>query len=244
MKRRFSWGIVCLYFVICSLFLLIAQLTNVCTTAVVHMRPVDRHHTIIIDAGHGGEDGGAISCTGRAESQYNLEISLRLMDLFHLIGYKTCMIRTEDVSIYKDGGSLAAKKVSDLKERVRITNEIENATLISIHQNTFPDSKYGGAQVFYGAKMESRLLAELLQRAFCETVNPNSHRKSKKADKIYLMEHINCTGILVECGFLSNPQEEMLLQTPDYQQKLVCVIAGTVSQFLTDSSDTAIIKEK
>ena len=244
MKRKFSWGIVCLYSVVCSIFLLIAQLTNVCTTAVIQMIPVDRHHTIIIDAGHGGEDGGAVSCTGRVESQYNLEISLRLMDLFHLMGYQTCMIRTADVSIYKEGESLAAKKVSDLKERVRITNEIENATLISIHQNTFPDSKYRGAQVFYSTKGESRILAESLQRAFCETVNPNSHRKSKKADKIYLMEHINCTGILVECGFLSNPQEEMLLRTADYQQKLACVIAGTVSQFLTDSFDTAIIKEK
>lgn len=199
-----------------------------------HM-PVEREHCIIIDAGHGGEDGGATSCTGKLESSFNLEISLRLNDLLHLLGYDTAMIRTEDVSIYTKGETIAQKKVSDLKERVRIVNETENALLISIHQNTYPESRYSGAQVFYAKNDNSQLLAKELQSAFTSTVNQGSNRKSKKAEGIYLMEHITCTGALVECGFLSNPEEEAKLRSEEYQKQICCVIAATVSSFLSNT---------
>ena len=98
-------------------------------TVISENMPVERQHCIIIDAGHGGEDGGATSCTGKLESSFNLEISLRLNDLLHLLGYDTVMIRTSDVSIYTKGETIAQKKVSDLKERVRIANETENASI-------------------------------------------------------------------------------------------------------------------
>ena len=199
-----------------------------------HM-PVEREHCIIIDAGHGGEDGGATSCTGKLESSFNLEISLRLNDLLHLLGYDTAMIRTEDVSIYTKGETIAQKKVSDLKERVRIVNKTENALLISIHQNTYPESRYSGAQVFYAKNDNSQLLAKELQSAFTSTVNQGSNRKSKKAEGIYLMEHITCTGVLVECGFLSNPEEEAKLRSEEYQKQICCVIAATVSSFLSNT---------
>ena len=234
MGRKDFVMVILLYFIICSLFLFIGYLTDVCTTAVIQMQPVDRYYTFVIDAGHGGEDGGATSCSGKTESSYNLEIALKLRDLLQLLGYRTRMIRTIDESIYKEGITIAAKKVSDLKERVRIVNETEGAILVSIHQNTFSDGKYHGAQVFYGPKGESHAMAEAVQRALCDTVNPGSNRKIKKADGIYLMQHIDCTGILVECGFLSNPSEEALLRTEEYQRKLICVIGGTLSQFLTD----------
>ena len=190
---------------------------------------------LLIDPGHGGEDGGATSISGKLESAYNLEISLGLRDLLHLLGFKTKMIRTQDESVYTQGHTIAEKKVSDLKNRVNMVNNEENPILISIHQNTFSDSRYHSAQVFYGPKGKSKTLADALQCAFCQTVNPDSHREIKKADGIYLMQHIDCTGVLIECGFLSNPQEDALLQTKTYQQKLNCVIAGTLSQFLTDS---------
>ena len=143
------------------------------------------------------------------------------------------MIRTTDRSVYTQGDTIAAKKVSDLKQRVKTVNETEDALLISIHQNTFPESRYRGAQVFYGPAGESRQLADNLQTAFIETINPGSNRKSKKADGIYLMQHIDCTGILVECGFLSNPEEEAMLRTEDYQRRICCVIGATVAEFLT-----------
>ena len=196
------------------------------------MIPVEHGNTVIIDAGHGGVDGGATSCTGKLESAFNLEIALRLNDLMQLLGMHTAMIRTTDISVYTQGETIAAKKVSDLKERVKIVNETENALLVSIHQNTFSDGRYGGAQVFYGTKGEGQQLAEQLQNAFCATVNPGSNRRCKKAEGIYLMEHIDTTGVLIECGFLSNAEEEAKLRSADYQKKLCCVIASTVSNHL------------
>ena len=204
-------------------------------TVISENMSVERQHCIIIDAGHGGEDGGATSCTGKLESSFNLEISLRLNDLLHLLGYDTAMIRTSDVSIYTKGETIAQKKVSDLKERVRIANETENALLVSIHQNTYPESRYSGAQVFYAGTAGSQQLAKELQSAFTATVNQKSNRKSKKADGIYLMEHISCTGILVECGFLSNPEEEARLRSMEYQKKICCVIVSSVSTYLSNT---------
>ena len=194
--------------------------------------PVERQHRIVIDAGHGGVDGGATSCTGVLESQINLEIALRLDDLMHLLGYDTVMIRKTDTSVYTQGQTIAAQKVSDLKERVRIVNQTENAILISIHQNTFSDSRYGGAQVFYAKDEDSRQLANQIQNDLIRYLNPESHRKPKKASGIYLMDHIDHTGVLVECGFISNPEEEAKLRNNAYQKKLCCVIVSSLSQVI------------
>lgn len=201
-------------------------------TTAVQNTPVDREHTIVIDAGHGGIDGGATSCTGVLESRINLEIALRLNDLLRLLGMDTVMIRTTDTSVYTEGKTIAAQKVSDLKERVRICNGTENAILISIHQNTFSDSRYGGAQVFYAATQGSQQLAAALQTTFCDSLNSGSNRKAKSAESVYLLQNIRCTGVLVECGFLSNPEEEARLRDSGYQQKICCVIAGSLQEFL------------
>lgn len=188
---------------------------------------------VVIDAGHGGIDGGAVSCSGAEESHINLQIALRLNDLMHLLGINTVMIRTEDVSIYTTGNTIAAKKVSDLKERVRITNETPNAILISIHQNYFEDSAYSGAQMFY---YSDSALAVQLQEAFKKTINQGSRRKAKKADGVYLMQNVQCPGALIECGFLSNPTEEQLLQNPEYQKKMCCVISSVVSCYIYNNT--------
>lgn len=221
-----------IYFLVVGIFVATAVCGSRAISVLSQMVPLPRSNRIVIDAGHGGMDGGATSCTGKLESAYNLEIALKLNDLLHLLGHDTVMTRTSDRSIETEGQTIAAKKVSDLKERVRIVNETENALLISIHQNTFSDSRYSGAQVFYGPEGEGQRLAEDLQTAFCTTLNPGSNRKCKKADSVYLMQHIDCTGVLVECGFLSNAQEEAKLSSPDYQRKLCCVIASTLSRFL------------
>lgn len=195
--------------------------------------PLSGRHIIVIDAGHGGVDGGATSCTGVLESTLNLQIALRLDDLFHLLGYETVMIRTSDISIYTEGETIAAKKVSDLKNRVQIINGTENALLVSIHQNQFSDSRYSGAQVFYGASQDSETLAKKLQKAFTDTVNIGNSRQAKRSSGVYLMEHITCTGVLVECGFLSHVEEEAKLRSSKYQKQICCVIASTVSSFIT-----------
>lgn len=217
---------------ICTVFLLVCVLGSRVVSVASLQDLRKEQHRIIIDAGHGGVDGGATSCTGKLESAYNLEISLRLRDVFHLLGYPTRMIRTTDTSVYTKGDTIATQKMSDLKERVRIVNESEQNILISIHQNQFSDARYSGAQVFYANDTGSRTLAESMQIALVRALNPGSNRKAKQAKGIYLMEHIENPGILVECGFLSNPEEEHKLNSPEYQKQLCCVIAAAAADFV------------
>lgn len=226
------------YIAVLGCLLLAAIFGSRAVTAISENAPVTGRKCIVIDAGHGGEDGGAVSCTGVYESQINLEIALRLEDLMHLLGIDTVMIRTTDRSVYTQGDTIASKKVSDLKERVRITNATENAILVSIHQNQFAESRYSGAQVFYAPANGSDMLAKALQSAFIQTLNPGSSRQTKKADGVYLMQHIECTGILVECGFLSNPTEEAKLRDAQYQQRICCVIASVCSRYIHGNSET------
>lgn len=228
-----------MYMLVLCCLLAVAVGTSKVITVVSENTPIVHRNKFIIDAGHGGIDGGATSCTGVLESQINLEIALKLNDLMHLLGYDTVMIRTTDCSVYTQGETIAAKKISDLKERVRIANQTEKAVLISIHQNQFPDSRYSGAQVFYAKTAGSEQLAKQIQAAFVQTLNPGSKRQVKKASGIYLMEHIQCTGFLIECGFLSNPEEEANLRRGEYQNKICCVLASVCSQYLqTISTNT------
>lgn len=231
--RKLIW--VCTYFLLIAGALLIAHWFEQSVTTIAENGSVERGICIVIDAGHGGVDGGAISCTGKSESNFNLEIASRLNDLMQLIGYETKMIRTNDTSVYTKGETIAQKKISDLKERVRIVNTTCNALLISIHQNAFPEEKYSGAQVFYYSSGDSLRLAEQMQTALIINLNPESKRKIKKSNGIYLMEHVNCTGILIECGFISNRKEEAMLRNPQYQKKVCSVIAATVSSFLSNT---------
>lgn len=231
--KRWNYYLFCV--VTMSVMLLCAYWGSRAVTVISETLPFERRHCIVIDPGHGGEDGGATSCTGRMESEYNLSIARRLDDLLHLLGYQTRMTRASDVSIYTTGDTIAKKKISDLKERVRIVNETSDALLVSIHQNQFPDSRYSGAQVFYAKTDGSKELGQQLQTQLVSALNPGSMRKSKPISGVYLMEHIRCTGILIECGFLSNPQEEARLRDGEYQKKLCCVIASAVSLQLSNT---------
>lgn len=221
-----------LYLLTAVIFVFAAIGADRAVTTIAENTPVARDHVIVIDAGHGGMDGGATSCTGVLESRINLEIALKLNDLCHLLGYQTVMIRTADVSVYTEGNTIAAQKASDLRQRVRIVNETEKAILISIHQNTFSESRYSGAQVFYATTQGSQGLANRMQEIFVSALNPGSIRKEKVASNVYLMQHIQKTGVLVECGFLSNPEEEALLRSGEYQNRICCVIVSALSQYL------------
>lgn len=235
MKRENWVAMLPFYLLAVIVFIGLARVGSDAVTVISQNLPPERQHKIIIDAGHGGIDGGATSCTGVLESAINLEISLRLNDLMRFLGYETVMIRTTDTSIYTEGNTIAAQKISDLKERVRIVNETDGGVLVSIHQNTFSDSQYDGAQVFYSETHGSKDLANALQTAFVNTLNPDSKRTCKKAAGIYLMDNIKARGVLIECGFLSNPTEEAKLRSKDYQQKLCVVIAVTISEYLSNT---------
>ena len=232
-KRKINLVFVPFYALMFLSLLLITLLGSNAITTMSQSAPLENRHTIIIDAGHGGEDGGATSCTGILESNINLEIALRLDDLMHFLGYKTTMVRTTDTAIHTQGNTIAARKASDLKQRVKLANETENALLISIHQNYFSDDRYSGAQVFYPTTTGSEELGKLLQRELVSSLNPGSKRQAKKASGVYLMEHIECTGVLIECGFLSNREEDRNLRSADYQKRLCCVIVSAVGRFLS-----------
>ena len=216
----------CVLFALCITFIYAG---SDAVTVLVEHSPMDNRSCIAIDAGHGGIDGGAVSITGVPESQINLEIAQRLNDLLNLMGYKTLMLRSTDTSLHTNGTTISAQKVSDLKNRVQMITNSNASLLISIHQNTFSDKKYRGAQVFYHSDEKSIDLAGSLQNNLIKTINPDSKRKPKLAKGIYLMEHIPCPGILIECGFLTNAQEEALLRNESYQKYLCSVIAATIS---------------
>jgi N-acetylmuramoyl-L-alanine amidase len=232
MKKDIHIAIVPYYLLISILLIGLAAGGSKMVSVMAEKDVVKRKHCIIIDAGHGGVDGGATSCTGVLESQLNLEIALRLEQLFHLLGFKTRMIRSTDISIYTKGDTIAAKKVSDLKERVRIVNVQEGGILVSIHQNTFSDSRYGGAQVFYPDSDGSKGLAAEMQKALVSYLNPGSNRQAKRGEGIYLLQKAKIPAILVECGFLSNHTEEAKLRSEEYQKKVAAVIAGACSNYL------------
>lgn len=183
--------------------------------------------TVVIDAGHGGEDGGAVSASGAVESGINLAVAKRLEAIFQFLGCNTLMTRSEDISLHSpDAETLRQKKVSDLKNRVAFINEQENAVLISVHQNSLPsDLSVHGAQSFYAKTADSDALAKYVQAALNASVN--EREKSEKAiyPGVFLMENVDCAAVLVECGFLSNDAESKLLTTKEHQTKLAVTIA-------------------
>ena len=183
---------------------------------------------IVIDAGHGGEDGGAVSADGVIESGINLAVALDLGALLTLLGEDTVMTRTEDVSVYSEGAeTLRQKKRSDLENRVALVNGTPDAVLLSIHQNSLPTSaKTHGAQVFFGSIAGSDTLAQSVQTALNSAINDADKEAKRISGDVFLMRNVTVPAVLVECGFLSNREESEKLQQPDYQTKLAVVIAA------------------
>lgn len=191
--------------------------------------------TLIIDAGHGGEDGGAVSVSGVAESGINLSIVLKLEGLAGLYGVPTVLTRREDVSLADGSAStLREKKRSDLYNRVDLVNGTENACLLSIHQNNYTNSSVSGAQVFFRSTEESEKWAVLTQGALRNAIDPENDRVAAQIpESVYLMNHVNCPAILVECGFLSNRKEDQLLQQEAYQSGLAATIFSAYLHYYT-----------
>lgn len=190
---------------------------------------------IVLDPGHGGSDGGTQSAAGVLESHLNLEISQRVYDLLGLAGIDRVMTRQTDTSLDTGGETVRQRKQSDLRNRVRLVNERENAILVSIHQNYFDQSRYSGPQVFYAQTRGSEALAQQMQTALNTFLAPESGRSHKPAQGIYLMERIERPGILIECGFLSNEQEAQRLADATYQKRLACVIASVMAGNLPEA---------
>ena len=201
------------------LALALSRLNSAMEPAMNHV-VTQRTGPLVLDAGHGGEDGGAVSITGVPESRINLSIVLSLRDVLGLYGVDPILLREEDISLHTgDANTLREKKRSDLKNRTAAIEAVEGGTLISIHQNTYPGSRYHGTHVFYAPTDGSQALADHVQNSIKTALQPDNERAVKQIpDTVYIMNHITCPGILIECGFLTNPAEEAMLRDPDYQR--------------------------
>ena len=188
----------------------------------------EKQWTLILDAGHGGEDGGASTAAGDKESDINLAIVQKTQALMTFLGVEPRLSRETDISLHSSGAeTIRQKKVSDLKNRVAMVKSTPNVILLSIHQNYFTDPKYSGSQVFFNSDDISRQWGENTQEVLRQVLSPGNDRKAKPIpDGIYLFDHISCPAILVECGFLSNGEEAALLLTGAYQRKIAIALAG------------------
>ncbi len=195
--------------------------------------------TVIIDAGHGGYDGGAVGVDGTYEKQLNLEIAQKLDKILNCYGISTLMTRTDDNSIHSDGAvTIREQKVSDIRNRMKIMNNTENCIFVSIHQNSFTQSKYTGTQVFFSPNTTSSYeLAESIQDAVKTMLQPENKRQIKKCgNSVYLIYNAKKTAVLVECGFITNPDELCLLKNEDYQLKMAFSIADGIINYLNKGS--------
>ena len=190
--------------------------------------------TVIVDAGHGGEDGGA-QVGDVTEKDINLAVANKLSDILRLCGCRVVEIRDEDISVYDDEAeTLREKKVSDLKHRVQIVNESENNLLVSIHQNKFNNSTYSGTQVFYSTNNDnSRVLAEAIRQSVISFLqNDNTRELKPSGSDIYLLDQAKVPAVIVECGFLSNDAERAKLLDDGYQSEMAYAIAMGVLAYM------------
>lgn len=188
-----------------------------------------KNMVVIIDPGHGGRDNGAIGGVGTLEDDINLSITLKLRRLIEQAGGIALTIREDDTGLYTEGKK-TGRKLEDLKNRQKMFSESEANIAISIHLNSFPQSQYYGAQTFYkDGDDRSRKLAEYIQAEMISIMDRGNDRKIKPKGDIYLFKGNDIPGALVECGFLSNPEEEQLLKQDHYQEKLAwCIFSGIV----------------
>ena len=192
---------------------------------------------LVIDPGHGGDDGGAIGTNGVLEKDLNLAISNDLCEIFRFAGYEVIPTRTEDIMLYDKNSNYAGKKkILDLAARLTVGENALPDLFVGIHMNSFPQEKYSGLTVYYSDAMEeSRLAASALREDVIALLQPENHRELKSGGNIYLLERASFPAILIECGFLSNREECELLSTDGYRQKLSFVIFSSLSSFLEEN---------
>lgn len=210
----------------------------VCARITEHALPVAAQPTdkpvIVIDAGHGGLDSGAVGVTGVLEKNINLSIVLALRDMFEMSGFEVVLTRSEDISIHDpDVTGIRNQKLSDMENRLEIIKSYPDSIFLCVHQNNFTDPNYFGGQMFYNNNnSDNRTLAQIMQNKFAG-LQPNNDREIKLCgDELYLLKSNTNPSLMIECGFLSNPEEEANLATWEYQQKVAFTIYSGVMEYL------------
>lgn len=194
---------------------------------------------IVLDAGHGGLDSGAVGVTGVLEKDINLSIVLTLRDMFEMSGFEVVLTRDEDISIYDPGvEGIRNQKLNDMDNRLKIIQSYPDSIFLCIHQNNFTDSQYSGAQMFYNNNNpKNRTLAQIMQNRFVQLQPHNGREIKLSGEELFLLKSNKNPSLMIECGFLSNPEEEQNLSTWEYQQKVAFTIYGGVMEFLEATTE-------
>lgn len=201
-----------------------------------------RHSVVVLDAGHGGIDGGA-TVNGIKESEINLQITQKLRTFLRLMGYQVVMTREGDYSIHDNGASsIRAKKRTDLKNRLSLMQKTPGAICVSIHLNRFAQSSVHGAQVFFGPCDGSESLARIIQESIAAHLQTDNDRVIKKADSsLYILrQNESNPAVMVECGFLSNPGDASNLQNDEYQNRLAVILGCAILQYDSENTEKEI----
>ena len=190
--------------------------------------------TVIVDAGHGGEDSGAVAFDNTYEKEINLSITKKITLLFDIFGINYVSLRNSDVALGDASfPTVRERKVSDIYKRFEIINSYNNSVLLSIHQNFFPLENYSGTQVFYSDSEEAEIIAQCIQNKIVKMLQNTNTRKIKKTSKdIYLLDKAIRPSVMVECGFMSNNLELSLLKDKIYQQKMSYLITRGMMNYL------------
>lgn len=198
----------------------------------------DRAKVVVIDAGHGADDGGKVGVNNVLEKDINLAIACKVKELLEKQDVTVIMTREDDDGGYPKTGS--DRKLRDMQNRVERINQERPALTVSIHQNSFPDSNISGAQTFfYEGSVTGRYAAELLQAQLIRTLRPQKERVAKSNDSYYLLKYSEGPIVIVECGFLSNPAEAEMLCDDAYQQKVAWAVHLGILQFLNTGGNKA-----
>lgn len=233
--KKFIFPCICFALLSAFVFLMISAALNIKVS--VSSENVKSMPTIVIDAGHGGEDGGAVSESGVLEKDINLSIANDTSALFYLLGFDVTQTRKTDIALDNGEDTIRKRKVSDMKKRLEIFNSSKENTIISIHQNKFSESKYHGTQIFYSPNNpKSKQLADSIKYSVKGLLQPDNERECKKADSgIYLLKNTNNPAVIVECGFISNGEECKNLLDSQYQKQMAfSITAGFLSYYNTD----------
>lgn len=211
--------------------LVLAVLIPVSTKSIPSFSGI-KPYTVVIDAGHGSPDGGAVGANGTEEKDLNLKVSLKLQEILESRGVKVIMTRSDDTSICDDNAeTLHEKKVSDMKKRLGIINNSKADLFLSIHMNSHTSSKPSGLRVFYPRNHpESKDVANKIQNSISKLTKTQSHAVKTASDTLYLMKNPTPPGVLIECGFISNPEEEKLLNDDKYQSKIAFAVADAIKE--------------
>lgn len=196
----------------------------------VEVMEVKNNIIVAVDPGHGGFDPGKIGVNKAIEKDINLSIALKLKVLLEEEGIIVIMTREEDVGLYKETDS--NKKVSDMRKRCEIIEESNCDLAISIHQNSFSSSSVSGPQVFYfESSVEGEKLASIIQKQLIEDLIPKKERVEKANSNYYMLKNLKVPSVIIECGFLSNSEEAMLLLEEKYQEKIAFAIKSGILEY-------------